>query len=379
MAGRRTTKSEDVQEAPAEAEAVEAVEAEVEASEEAQVPALVEKIEDERAATPVVLSTLPSVGEWDAMNALAGRIASTEFVPRDLRGRPDAVLACILAGREMGLGPMQSLRQIHIIDGRPAFAADLMLAKMRSSGVMIVDSGTSPERAWIHARRGDTGEEAEVEWTLEEAKQANLLGKSNWKTYPSDMLWARCVGRLARRLGSDMFGGMNYTAEEVRDFDDASNPYSSGYSDDVTESTYFDPARELAPNAPKGWKDIDKALHAIDGTLDWAALVSDLAMDAYQVPSVKEMNDEQTPPFGRRLANLAARLHDKYGTDFPPPSPDEIMTEVEWAFSLKEGHGVEPSYVAVADTKGTKDDAPLGGGEQPPLDESIGFEGPGES
>ena len=41
---------------------------------------------------------------------VAERVASTEFVPSSLRGKPDKVFAAVLAGREIGLGPMAALK-----------------------------------------------------------------------------------------------------------------------------------------------------------------------------------------------------------------------------------------------------------------------------
>ena len=43
---------------------------------------------------------------------IADKLAKTEFVPRDLRNRPDAIMACVLAGHELGIQPMQALAQV---------------------------------------------------------------------------------------------------------------------------------------------------------------------------------------------------------------------------------------------------------------------------
>jgi len=65
---------------------------------------------------------------------LANKVAGTDFVPKALRGKPDAVLACILTGSEVGISPMKSLSMIHIVDGRPAMAAELMRAIVLDAG-----------------------------------------------------------------------------------------------------------------------------------------------------------------------------------------------------------------------------------------------------
>ena len=40
----------------------------------------------------------------------------------------------IMAGREIGIGPFSSMNGIHIIQGKPAFGANIMAGKVKSSG-----------------------------------------------------------------------------------------------------------------------------------------------------------------------------------------------------------------------------------------------------
>lgn len=205
----------------------------------------------ERAVGPT--QTIPALAELNAISIVAERLASSGIVPIAYRGKPDDCVAAILMGRELGIGPMQSLKDIAVIDGKPALAAHLQLAVLRrgntQGGIIILESHVDDERALIKAKRTDTGEIAEVEWTYEEAKKVisksgkKLVEKDNWKSYRRDMLWARAVGRLTRRLGSDLVAGMPYTAEEVRDFDD--DPY--GYGTDA-KPTYRQDAK--VPGAP---------------------------------------------------------------------------------------------------------------------------------
>lgn len=169
----------------------------------------------------------PSGEELQTYIRLANNLCVAEgFVPKAYLNKGPAVLACVLKGRELGLGPMTALSEIHVIDGRPTLSAALMLAKLRQGGVKVLESVSTRERAWIRAERSDTGEVAEVEWTLEEASAIlyrtrdglrALVEKDNWVNYGADMLWARCVGRLARRLGPDILMGISYSAEELRD------------------------------------------------------------------------------------------------------------------------------------------------------------------
>jgi hypothetical protein len=287
-------------------------------------------IREERENYPAPLSVLPSPREWEASLAVAEKIANTQFVPESYRGRPDSVLAAILTGREMGIGPMQSLRQIHMIDGRPAFAADLMMAKMRAGGVVVIESSSTAERAYIKAKRKDTGEEGVGEWTIKDAEIAGLLGKKNWKTYPGDMLWARAVGRLARRLGSDLLGGLVYAKEEMEDWGDDGG-YGSGAPQPEKE---FDPETDLAPTAPKTREEIAGQLNRFDPTVDWGEVALSVRLRQY---GKVDLEGADLQDFYRRLANSVWFIDNatKDG-DFPPVPPEILIAGFAYGFSGEE-------------------------------------------
>lgn len=150
---------------------------------------------------------------------LAQRIAKTEFVPNSLRNRPEAVLASMLAGHEIGVGPMQSLAKIHIVEGRPALAAELMRALVVSRGHEIWPEEYTSSRVTLCGRRSNTENVSKVTWTLDDAKRAGLAGKQNWQKYPRAMLLARATGELCRLMFADILGGISYTPEEIEDGD----------------------------------------------------------------------------------------------------------------------------------------------------------------
>lgn len=141
-------------------------------------------------------------------------IAGTEFVPKGLRGNVPAIMACIQSGREIGLAEMESLRQIHVIDGRPSMSAELMVKLIRRRGHSITGE-YGDGKVTARGRRADNGDEMSVEWTRYMAVRANLIGKDNWKKYPESMLWARAVSQLARMLFPDALGGISHTPDEL--------------------------------------------------------------------------------------------------------------------------------------------------------------------
>ena len=145
----------------------------------------------------------------------ARAVVDTEFVPRTLRGNLPATYACLLAGRELGLGPMEALRKIHMIDGRPSMSAEAMVGLAHREGHSITGELT-PDSATVTGKRADNDDQMTVTWTLEMAKEAGLVGKDNWKRYPQAMLWARAASQLCRMLFPDVFTTVAHTPDEMK-------------------------------------------------------------------------------------------------------------------------------------------------------------------
>lgn len=334
--------------APEEPETVEGEAVEVDGAGDPVTPELALAIREERATAVEVHTPLPSPVEWAATMAIAKEIAATKFVPESYRNQPESVVAAILTGRELGIGPMQSLRDIHMVDGRPAFAAQLMLARMRSGGIVLLETESTDERAWIRAQRPG-GEIGEFEFTIAEAETAGLLSKKgqSWTHYRKDMLWARAVSRMARRFGSDMLGGLVYSKEELEDAGDGGyGGGGSGY--EATTAREFDPGRDVLPNAPKGTtKAIAEQLHALQqalaSDLDWRALLEEAAL-AGLGPKDGWTKGKEANEFLRRWGNTITKLveladespayHPELGLQATPEGDAVIVAAFEWGFGM---------------------------------------------
>jgi hypothetical protein len=155
---------------------------------------------------------------------IAESLARTSFVPRAFQGKPAEVTAAILAGQEIGLEPMASLRAIDVIQGKPALSALAQRAVVQSRGHDIWVAESTATRAVVRGRRHGTGEEQVSVWSIDRATKLGLLGKDNWKTQPQAMLVARASAECCRLVAADALLGMPYAAEELHD--------SSEFADD---------------------------------------------------------------------------------------------------------------------------------------------------
>lgn len=151
-----------------------------------------------------------------AAKTLTQDIYKTEFVPAALRGNGPAVLACVMAGAEIGLGPMTSLQLIDVIQGRPALSPEGQRALVLRAGHRIVPREMSATACTVWGQRADTGDELTVTWTMDEAAQAGLASKTNWRQYPKAMLLARATSELCRGLFADVISGIgSYVPDEL--------------------------------------------------------------------------------------------------------------------------------------------------------------------
>lgn len=130
--------------------------------------------------------------------------------------RMEEAAMIIMTGHELGLSPMQSLRGIYIVSGKPVLSADLMVAVVRRSGLCSswrVVVSTPEQCTIITIRQGET-EPSSRTWTLADAKRAGITGKGTWSAYPATMLRHRCASDLAREVYPDVLMGL-YDPEEL--------------------------------------------------------------------------------------------------------------------------------------------------------------------
>lgn len=69
--------------------------------------------------------------------SLCTSLAKSEAIPRGLRGKPESILTVVMAGLELGLTPIRAIQSITNISGNLCMKADLQLALVRRSGLLV--------------------------------------------------------------------------------------------------------------------------------------------------------------------------------------------------------------------------------------------------
>ena len=123
--------------------------------------------------------------------------------------------------------PFDFKREFHLVNGALTMRSDAMLAGYRARGGKVIwkqfDS-TAAIGIWKY-----DGNECEIGFTTEDAKQAGLMPAkpgSGWAKDPGAMLRARCISKAIRMLAPEVVAGC-YCPEEAADFITPSSPQSS--------------------------------------------------------------------------------------------------------------------------------------------------------
>jgi len=130
-------------------------------------------------------------------------------------------------GMSLGLDPMRAVQSIYVVRNRPcvwgAAIPGLILAsgKCKRWEVSIVGQpNTDNYGVQVITERHDVSGVNTFQFTIGDARRANLLNKDTWKGYPADMMRWKAIGRAATSVFGDVLYGLSIVENE-RDIEDA--------------------------------------------------------------------------------------------------------------------------------------------------------------
>ncbi len=167
--------------------------------------------------------TIPTESELSSYKIIATIAASNPYWKKlggsgDEKSIISTIFSVMLLARELGISPMQAVSGgINNIQGKFEISARLMNQLIRRHGHLLQVKFIDDTVCKMYAKRKDTGEEMECTYHIEEAARSGLVKPgSAWVKIPQDMLFARCISRLARRMFPDCIGGC-YIEGEIRE------------------------------------------------------------------------------------------------------------------------------------------------------------------
>lgn len=178
----------------------------------------------ERAIIPLEPQTFDDFYRWSRW------AASTQFVPKEVRNRPNDVMYMVMMGRQWGLSVMASL-QLYVITTKgvpkvclPAsILAGLIMKSPLCEYLELID--IAPTHAtWATKRRGGrreilrsfTYEAAERMGLVTKGSDEGAAARNQWARMPDVMCQWRALSAIARAVYPDLMSGL-YTVEEIAD------------------------------------------------------------------------------------------------------------------------------------------------------------------
>ena len=224
----------------------------------------------------------------------------------------------IMAGREMGMGPFTSVQSIHIIQGRPALAANAMAAAVKAHPRYnyTVRKMAEDEVILEFFENGKTI--GTSSFTADDAVKA---GTKNTDKYPRNMLFARAMSNGVKWYCPDVFNGNAvYVPEELGEVVDGDNlSYIT-----VEDAPEINPTEDATdePDAPDyTWPKNAEILelctgsiHSVDIPEDVFTLLSDF--HRRHADSSAPMNNEVKR--GKKVSEYGFsvwKLEERYGKD----------------------------------------------------------------
>lgn len=142
---------------------------------------------------------------------LSATLSKSTLLPDALRGKEAEILMTIMTGAELGLAPMQSIRAIDVIKGKPTLKAETMTALVRGRKDVckyLTLKVSTPTLCTYETQRVDDPSPTTMSFSAEDAKAAGLISNDNYRKFPAAMLRARCGSAICKAVYSDILLGV---------------------------------------------------------------------------------------------------------------------------------------------------------------------------
>lgn len=164
-----------------------------------------------------------------------GEVFAESGIFKDVKTQAQAVVK-IIAGRELGLSPIESMNAFYIVNDRITIYASAIagLVKKSKKYDYKIESLTDEACTISFTKEGEP--QGSVTFTLKDAARAGIVNKDVWKSYPKNMLFARAMTNGARWFCPDALCSYQST-EEILDIPKETSTITITAEGEVTSGT----------------------------------------------------------------------------------------------------------------------------------------------
>ena len=186
-----------------------------------EMPAVIEPEKESETALALVEA---DTRKFELVQREAKLLAASTLVPKQYQGNIADVVVAMNMARRMNADPLMVMQSLHIIQGKPGWSAQFLIASFNACGKFgAIYYEFSEDKTECTAKTVElaTGREiAGPSVSMEMAKAEGWATKSGskWKTMPQLMLRYRAAAFLIRTTAPEIGLGL-YTTDELRDID----------------------------------------------------------------------------------------------------------------------------------------------------------------
>src|SRR3990172_5912768 len=161
---------------------------------------------------------MPSANAIERMMMIANAVAKSGMPLQKNCRTAESVFAKIVIGYEHGLGPMTSLHEIHLIEGKASLPSAIKVGVIRERGLGtldLIECTNAKARVKVHRNDWHPDRYEIVEYTIEDATAAGLTKNDTYRKHPRSMLSARAHDLAVHLYMQEAFMGLPYSPGEL--------------------------------------------------------------------------------------------------------------------------------------------------------------------
>lgn len=166
-----------------------------------------------------------NIQSFEDAQRVAKALSTSTLVPRDYQGNVANTMIALEMAQRVGASPMAVMQNLHIIQGRPSWSSQFVIAALNGCGRFsplrfeLTGQGDNMKCfAWcIDKSDGEKLVGPTVSMEMAKAEGWLTKGGSKWKTMPELMIRYRSAKFFGNLFAPDIMMGM-HTDDEVQDF-----------------------------------------------------------------------------------------------------------------------------------------------------------------
>jgi hypothetical protein len=175
---------------------------------------------------------------FDELWSRAEMLAKSTIVPAQYQRRPENVFIALDMASRMGLSPLVVMNTLYIIQGKPSFSGQAVIAMLKASPEFkdieihwVGEEGKDSYGAYVtatHVKSGRTLKGATVDIKMAKGEGWYTKSGSKWQTMPEMMLSYRAHTFFCRVYAPELMFGLQSTDEitDVGEKSEAIDPFA---------------------------------------------------------------------------------------------------------------------------------------------------------